>query len=311
MIINVDIREMIKKLTSIFEGKASLLDDIKALGNIRLIASAFLGGASFTILLSISLLILLHHFNLERELIITLTIFLLIYAYQDLAEANLSVKERREKEDIVLFIEDAMETYIIDNSLRKLPTKTLKIILIKVFSRIIGPLTSLTPPKFHGDALLVYKNEDVISFIEESAKKENSLRLKHEQGQPIEQFFAEDFGKPQNITVLIEKSPKHLFPYFFNQNHQKKEKEPGKWTILSIIEDNEVKGYMFIHMYKGAYVKSKITGRERISVKREFQKKDVLLFILVGERKCVMYLKNQINIRSAKYPQNLMNIEIE
>jgi len=307
ILLNIDFRETTKQLANIFEGRASLVDDIKAQENMKVITLAILGGTFLTTLLSTFFLMILNYFNIGKELVIPMIIVLFIYAYQDSAEADL-LKEYPSKKAENSFMQDIAQTYLIDNSLTKLPTKSLKIVILKISSRIFGPLCHLTAPKIHSDILLVYNNRDAASFIKELAKENSSLKLRHEQGQSIENFFVSNLGNLQSITCLREKTPREVFPYFFDPNYSYQEKH-GKWTALSIIVDNKVRGYLFIHMFKGVYLRRRIRKSQRKPVEQEPQQKEALLFIFIGERKYVIYLKTRIETLTIKYPQSLMDTE--
>jgi hypothetical protein len=308
MLINVDVKKVIGKLAEIFEGKTSLLDDIKAQENLKLITLGSLSGLSLTILLSTAFLMIFQYFEVGKELAIPMIIILLVYTFQDLAETEL-FKEYQMKETETPFIYDIAETYIVDNSLKEFPTKTLKIVALKILSKIFGPLCHLNTPKIHSDALLVYDNPAIESLIKELTQKNNKLYLKHEAGQSIDNFFVE--GTPESLTCLREKSPKEVFPYLFDPNYSYQEKSQKKWTALSIFEQDKVKGYIFIHMFKGVYVKSRLRKNPRRPIEQEHKRKATLLFILIGERKYIKYIKTRIEVLSTKYPQNLMDMELD
>jgi len=291
MLVNVDVKKVIGKLAEIFEGKTSLLDDIKTQENLKLITLGSLSGLSLTILLSTAFLMIFHYFEAGKELAISMIIILLVYIFQDLAETEL-FKEYQMEETETPFIYDIAETYIVHNSLKEIPTKTLKIVALKILSKILGPLCHLNTPKIHSDALLVYDNPAIESLMKELTQKNNELYLKHEAGQSIDNFFVE--GTPESLTCLREKSPKEVFPYLFDPNYSYQEKSQKRWTALSIFEQDKVKGYIFIHMFKGVYVKSRLRKNPRRPIEQEHKRKATLLFILLGERKYIKYIKTRI-----------------
>lgn len=310
ILININFKGMIEKIRDIIEGKISILDDIKAQETIRIAALGVLSGLFFTVLFSSSFLMLLYDLNLGNGFIIPSTIFLLIYVYQDLAKADL-LKEHQPKEEAPLY--DIVEAYLVDNVLEKLPKKALKTTILKLLGRIFGPPCHLKAIKIYHDILLIYMNEDVVSLIKGLMENKKGLRLKYEQGQQVENFFTSSSGTIHSITYLREKSPKEVFPYFFNPNYlgQNQTRDQEKWMALSIIENDKVRGYLFIHMFKGIYSKTRIKKSPSRPTREEYRVKNVLLMIFIGESKYVKYLKTRVEILSTKYPQNLMDVEIE
>ncbi|MEM4467815.1 MAG: hypothetical protein QXS32_01970 [Candidatus Nezhaarchaeales archaeon] len=84
-------------------------------------------------------------------------------------------------------------------------------------------------------------------------------------------------------------------------------KDQEKWMVLSIIDDDKVRGYLFIHMFKNANPKTEgRSKRPKNEIPTKYKKyKYVLLIVLIGESKYVRYLKTQFEILSIKYPQAL------
>jgi len=307
ILLNIDFQKLLEKLADIFEGKTSLLDDIKAQENWKIITIGALSGTFFTILLTTTFLMILNHFMMGKELATPIVIILFIYLYQDIAETDL-LKEYQAKETETPFLQDIAETYIVSNSLKSFPIKSFIVAALKFAGRIIGPLSHLTAPKIHSDTLLIYNNPEIISLIKEQLKKDK-LYLKHEQGQSIDNFFTNGLKHSESITFLKEKPPKENFPYLFDPNYLYSEKRRKNWTAVSIIEQEKVKGYIFIHMFKGVYVKSRLRKSPRKPIEQEARQKETLLFIFLGERKYLQYLKTRIEIVSTKYPQNLIDME--
>ena len=65
-----DLKRLVEKLSKIFEGKNSFLDDIKASENWKLILLGVLSGFSFTSLLVIVFLMIFDYFAIEEEFLI-------------------------------------------------------------------------------------------------------------------------------------------------------------------------------------------------------------------------------------------------
>jgi len=309
-LVNIDFKRFVEKISNIFEGKASLIDDIKASEDWKIVSAGVLSGASFVLLLTTIFLMFIDHFALAKELVVPIIIVLLIYLYQDIAETDWLI-EYQTKESETPFLKDIIEMYMVTNSLKSFPMKSLTKALLRFASRIFGPLCYLAVPNIHSDMVIVYKNREVVSLIKELTKEHHRLFLKHEEGQSIETFFTE--GKCEKITVLRERSPKENFPYLFDPVYEYSIKNQKKWTVLSLVEQEKggekVHGYVFIHMFKGVYLKTKVKKKGRRLLQQEAQPKEVLFFILVGERKYVHYLKAKIEVISTKYPLNFIDME--
>jgi len=310
-----DLKRLVEKLSKIFEGKNSFLDDIKASENWKLILLGVLSGFSFTSLLVIVFLMIFDYFAIEEEFSIPIMIILLIYAYQDLAGGDM-LKEYQTKETETTFMEDIAEAYLITNSLKSFPMETPTIAALKLASRIIGPICHLLIPRLHSETFFVYYNPEIKTRLIELTDENNKLYLKCEVGQSIENLFTANWGSIEDISVLSEKSPKKVFPYLLDPSYEFSQEKDRKWAGLSIIEQEKrkkrIKGYLFIHMFKGIVIKKGkpeiIKKRGKYREKRMLEPADklIVLFILIGERKYVEYLKTTIEITSIKCSPNIV-----
>ena len=230
----------------------------------------------------------------------SLTIVYLVY---DIAKAPL-IEQPQSDGDFPLGF-DLVEKYLITNSLSGLRLKSKGVIY--VLSRLFGPLAYLNVPKYSFDSTLVYDNEGVTklisSLIEESGGRD--FKLQHRQGEILKNFLAT--GNEQRITVLIEGSPKTIYPYLFDN---KPSGDAKNWTGLDIVvtKTGGTAGRVFIQKFRGVYVKTKKKmerNRDKITQSRAFQ------FIIIGERAYVQYLKQMIEMNSAKVLQTALDKEYE
>jgi len=285
-----DFKKLVEKLSKIFEGETSLLDDINASENWRIILLGVLSGIFFTLLLTTAFIMIFDYFAMGKELVIPIIIILIVYVYQDMAETNI-LKEYQTKETEIPFLQDIIETYLIHNSLKSFPTKSLTTVTLKLASRTIGPLCYLSAQKLHSDVILVYNNPEIKSLLKGLTREDRDIYLKHAAGQSMENFFTRE--ECEKITVLQEKSPKENFPYLFDPNYTYSEKDKKKWIALSLNKKKRRKesvlGYMFIHLFRGIFLKRIIKGhRKRRLVKEKVKPQEALLFILIGKRSCLI-----------------------
>ena len=310
LLIDVNFKSFIGKMSNIFEGGNSLLDDIKASENWKMITLGASSGIFFLLLLTSTCLMILNYLKIGMELVFPIMIILVVYLYQDIAETDL-LKEYQTKEPEIPFLQDIVEMYMVNNSLKSIRIKSLSKAILRFGSRIFGPLCYLTVPKLHSDMLIVYKNPEIVSFIKDLAKKDDKVYMKHEGGQSIDNFFTE--GQCEKISMLHERSPKENFPYLFNPDYSYSEKDQKRWIALSLNEKESKKekvlGYMFIHLFRGISIKRKIKAGKRRPIEPEIKPKEALLFVLIGERNYMEYLKARLEVISTKYPLDLISME--
>lgn len=313
-----DLRNLTQKLRDIVEGNSSVIDDLRRSENWSLILSGILGGISFTLLLTLALYIIIYYLGIGILLTIPMIVLLVIYIYQDLSKTNLfeeyQVKERPE----ALFAQNILQTYIVDNSLKSFPIKKMAKVILKFVALLIGPICNLEVPKVGIEMLLVYWNQEVQKLIKEMEikeqekleTKERRIGLKQEQGISVEELFNES-KRGERISVMIENSPKEIFPYLLTSEYKYKPEYNKVWIALKIVEHEKAKekiqGYMFIHKFRGLSKKTLIKSHGKIRF--EYQGEPVLFFILIGRQEYIQYLKTRIEILSVKYPTNLISIE--
>ena len=312
LLTNVDFKNFTKKMSMIVEDRNSLLEDIKKSENWWIIIIAIVSGLSFFSLFTSAFLILFTDFKISKDIIAVAIIFVTIYLYQDIAKSGL-FEGSKASETKFPFLLDLLEMYI-NNSFRHLPAKrVLPQPLILLLSRIVAPLTYLSLPKFSFDMLFVYKTPEVVELIRSLAKRDNysHISLKHEGGQSADGFFTEVRRENgEKITVLNEKSPKENFPYLFNPSYSYSENGGKKWIAFRVLEENEkTVGYIFIHLFRGVFVKKRVKNTARQLFKLESKAKPVLLFIFIGERSYTQYIKTEIEVISTKIPREIMEYE--
>lgn len=316
LLTNVDFKKFTEKMSMIVEDRNSLLEDIKKSENWWIIIIAIVSGLSFFSLFTSAFLILFTYFKISKDIIAVAIIFVTIYLYQDIAKSGL-FEESKTSETKFPFLLDLLEMYTINNSLRYLPAKrVLPQPLILLLSRIMAPLTYLSLPKFSFDMLFVYKTPEVVELIRSLAKKDNNshISLKHEGGQSADGFFTEvKRENGEKITVLNEKSPKENFPYLFNPSYSYSENGGKKWIAFRMLErglkNEKTVGYIFIHLFRGVFTKRRVKNIARQPVKLESKAKPVLLFIFIGERSYIQYIKTEIEIVSTKFPLEIIDME--
>lgn len=313
LLTNVDFKKFTEKMSMIVEDRNSLLEDIKNSENWWIIIIAIVSGLSFFSLFTSAFLILFTYFKISKDLIAVAIIFVTFYLYQDIAKSVL-FEESKASETKFPFLLDLLEMYTINNSLRYLPAKrVLPQPLILLLSRIVAPLTYLSLPKFSFDMLLIYWNPEVVKLLKRLTKKDNNshICLKHEAGQSVDEFFTK--GSCEKITVLNEKSPKEVFPYLFNPSYSYSEKERKKWVAFRMLErglkNEKTVGYIFIHLFEGVFVKRRVKNIARQPFKLESKAKPVLLFIFIGERSYIQYIKTEIEVISTKIPREIIDME--
>lgn len=152
LLMNVDFKRFIGKMSNIFEGGTSLLDDIKASENWKMITLGASSGIFFFLLLTSACLMILNYLTIGMELVLPIMIILVVYLNQDIAETDL-LKEYQTKETELPFLQDIVEMYMVNNSLKSFRIKSLSKAMLRFGSRIFGPLCYLTVPKLHSDML--------------------------------------------------------------------------------------------------------------------------------------------------------------
>jgi hypothetical protein len=309
MLTDVKFGQFVKKMSNIFEGKNSLLDDLKASENTETIALGASSGLFFFLAVGSAFAFVLSQFNIGIGIIISLLVFLILYLYRDLSETDL-LKEYQSEEKMQPFMYDLLETYTVNNSLKSFGERSPSKVFLRFGSRIIGPLCYVTLPKLGYDSSLVYKNTETISFIRDLTKGVN-LRLEHQDGQSLDALFVEGQSvQSERITILSEKSPKENFPYLFDPNYSSTPKEQKKWCALSLVErdshSEKTRCYVFINVYRGHSPRAQ--ARER-RANRKAGVKEILLLILVGERSYVAYIKTRVESLAARYPAEMLNLE--
>jgi len=310
-------------MSSIFEGKSSVIEDIKISKNWIFIFLGVLNGLSFTILLTFSFLTVLDSFQIVRkELIAVSLIFVVVYLFQDMIKFKATGSEdSKDSGGNSSFLIDMMEKYIMNNSLEHLQSNTALLqSIVAVLSRLLGPVVHLSLPKFTFGRILIYKNPEVVKLIRQLNidntvnKEHDNIYLKFIDGCPEWRFFEDRPG--EKLINLMELSPKKIYPYLLDPDYSydKNERRKRKWIAYNLVKecskDNRIVGYAFIHEFKGIFIKRNYRKTER-NRDKNYEVKPVLLFTFVGERSIIEYLKYQIEIISSKVPLESINMDID
>jgi hypothetical protein len=300
----MDIKKLVGKLKSIYEEGDSLLSDIDTQKSRKLLISGFVSGVSLFVLFTSLTFSLIAYSKPDSEVLEVSVILVVIYLVYDVAKAPLM--EEPQSESKFPLGQDLVEKYTVTNSLSRLPLESKG--FLYVASRLIGPIVYINFPRLSFDSVLVYENSELDQLIRKFAEKSNDreISLRYEAGESLDQFFVDQQGT-KLITAMVEESPKKLFPYLVDPESL----ATGKgWTALAIVNAKSgiVAGHVWISKFKGVYLKTKIKlDRPRQDPKfiRAFQ------FIFIGERPDVQYIKNQIELNTAKVPPNVMDKEFE
>jgi len=311
LLTNVEFKRFTEKLSRIFEGKNSLVDDIRIAENWQMIVLGVLSGFFLFLVLASASLMILHNLNIGKDLAAIIVVFVVIYLYQDIIKTGYLV-EYKTKETKFPFVRDVIEMYTVDNSLASVSKRRSSLrMVLRFLSGIVGPLCHLTLPKLSCEMLIVYNNPELVKSLREFTDRTDQICFKHEEGQSVNNFFTE--GQSEKMTVLNERSPIENFPYLFNPNYSYSEKEKKKWVALSILEKNpkseKTVGHIFIHSFRGLFVKRRVRRSDRRKLKEEIKPKEVLLFILFGERSYIQFIKTRIEVISTRFPLSILNIE--
>lgn len=319
VLIDAKFNKFTKKMAMIFEGEDSLVDDIKLSGNTVSLLLGVTSGLSFFLLTTLTFSLILNSIVIDKNYIHIATILVSIYLYQNMAKSDL-FNEFIDSETKNPFLFDVFKVYSIDNSLKSISTNSslsTSIIqpLMLILSIIIAPLTHITIPKFSFDTLIVYKNAELSNLIKtyaSTADDNNQIYMEHEDGLSLYTFLTETKG--ENITVLNEKSPKDVFPYFLDSKYKFTGNKQKKWIAFRLLRKNrketKTTGYIFIHLFKGIQVKRKIRNkRARESYRTETKPNQIFFFIFIGERSDIQYTKTNIELNSVKFPLELMGME--
>lgn len=301
----MDTKKLATKLRSIYEGRNSILDDVEGAANRWTFLSAVVAGLSISAFLVLTLLMLVSYSEASFDVVVAALFIILLYLYYDVSKANLFGELQAESENS--FRLDILEMYTYRNSALRLKVSS-KIMF--VWSRFIGPPIHVDVPKIAIESMLLYENAELTNTIKGLAERKEGkgVRLQHDDGSPLDGFFVRD--KAERITVLVEDSPKKVFPYILDEDYKPGDDGNKKWTSLAIIEggSNRTVGHVFIHMFKGVFVKRRVSKQR---TRAEPSGRLVLHFLMIGERSYVEYIKNKLEILSAKFPVELLNAEYQ
>lgn len=306
---NLDLAQTVKKMRSIYDGKASLLDDFNASKNAGMIVAGFLSGILLCIYF-VSLFLALLYYYPSTEVIPVAgvgALFLMLYFYYDAGKSPLQQDDKQEKNT---FLTDLFQVYAVKNSLKKIKRKSEAGLYF--VSRLLGPLANLQMPKFAFRTIMVYENPALDEFIENLLKSQDGLIGKQSGGESIPNLLT---AKPEKITLLIERSQLENFPYLLNPDYKYPDKDDHrKWTAVTLFEEGSEKEKVicriFIHKHKAFFVKRYVRNSHK-AVEAKADPRDAFLFFIIGERSQVEYLLTKIELVSTKVPTEILNYEFE
>ncbi len=304
-----DYKSLVAEFASIFEGSSSFLDDLEFKRIGFLFVSALANGLSITLLLISAFLLILIDAELGAGLALALVIFGAIYLVYDISSSSV-IEVSRETSENILGV-DVMEKFVVTNSLGKFPKRFRSKTALYILSRLIGPLFRIQKPDLANEVLLVYENPELVGNLKRMTQRTpgSSFYLQQEAGDSTNQFFVAD-PTDDKITVLVERSPKMVFPYLLDPGYSQSDKPRKGWISYSVVDSTLERpvGKIFIHRFKAGIVNRKL-GRTRF--RSITQRRGALQFFLFGSGNYIRYLKTQIEINSARVPASAISGDVE
>jgi hypothetical protein len=312
-IFDQDYKKFVGKIQGIYEGRDSALGDIDGVKNWGTLLTAIASGVSLMVFLTAVILVGLDYLGVDFEALGLGIVLTALYIFYEVSKASFA--DTKEAEDKQPFAFDAMESYTVTNSLRRVPFGSRSLVFL--ISRFFAPLASIDVPKFSFETPLVYQTPELMSAISTMAECGDSAEvcLKHEDGLPLNQFLVESPGaKVERITVMLEKSPKELFPYLLNPDYSYTNDDSRRWSVFRIFDKKTERtlGRVFMHKFRAVIIKRRLrraSGTGKID--EDFQDRYAIQFVLVGDRGYVQYFKSRIEVLSTKVPPDLMNAEYD
>ncbi len=320
---DMNFNKIIGKISSIYEGGQSWVKDID-ITRPSFLLTGFFSGIFLTISLSSVFLLLLEKLPLDTTLLIVFSLVTALYIFLDSAKGELL--EEPEGENKSTFLYDFMDTYMVENTVRKLSIDTMvSRVGLSLLAPVISPLTYFKFPKMTFKEMVVWKNDDLTSLLTKYTEANDDFYFKHEGGKVLGDVLAIE-NKTENITIFSEESQKKILPYLldpdFTEEQKKNPDNERKWAAFSIQKrvkkprkkakekaDTELEyeyktiGHIFIHGFKGRLlVRENENNRYPLIAKR----KDVLLIMLLGDRSNAEFIENTVNRIAVKVPLERM-----
>lgn len=305
----IDVKQVLGRMTNIYEKGDSWLKDMNLSKQRTLATTGFLSGVTLTLTLTTVFLLLLYYLPLgDKQVIIPVSVIVGIFLMYDVAKAELI--EEPEKENNFTVVNDVMNTYLIENSSRKLSSSgKVPKMLFTLVTRVISPIIYYQFPKMTYKELFVYSNPKLIEFIKQLTKGHGNLRLKQVDGYSVDGFLVSE--DTDRLSDIVDKLPNETFPYLLNPDYKFSDSAKKKWIALQILKkqskNKEAVGQIFIHMFR---IPKEPNKHDRIHNLKE-RKREVFMFMMMGERSSILYIHTKISAVSLQCPVNKVISEME
>ena len=310
MWVKMDFKKVYGRMTDIYEKGDSWLKDMKLSKQRALSSTGFLSGIALTVTLTLVFLLLLYYVPFgNKQVIVPVAVIVAIFLMYDVAKTDLI--EEPEKENNFTIVYDVMNTYLIENSSRKLSSNSaVPKMLFTLVTRIISPLIYYSFPKMSYKELFVYNNPKLREFIKQLNQGHGNLRLKQSEGYSVDGFLvSEDCDR---LSDIVEKMPNEVFPYLLNPDYKFSDTVKKKWIALQVLKkqskSKEPVGQMFIHMFRIPRVVNKRNRGKQKEIERE---REVFMFTMMGERGSIQYIYTKISAIALQCPVNKVISEME
>ena len=181
--------------------------------------------------------------------------------------------------------------------------------LLTIVARVISPIIYYEFPKMTYKELFVYSNPKLIDFIKQLTKGHGNLRLKQVDGYSVDGFLVSE--DTDRLSDLVDKLPNETFPYLLNPDYKFSDSVKKKWIALQVLKkqskNKEPVGQIFIHMFRIPKEPSKRNGIRNWKER----KREVYMFMMMGERSSIMYIHTKISAVSLQCPVNKVISDME
>jgi hypothetical protein len=306
----IDVKKVLGRMTDIYEKGDAYLKDMKLSKQGALATTGFLSGVTLTLTLTTVFLQLLYYIPLgTKQVIIPVAVIVAIFLLYDVAKGELI--EEPEKDNNFTVVNDVMNTYLIENSSRKMSSsgKVPKMAFTFV-TRVISPIIYYDFPKVTYKELFVYSNPRLRDFIKQLTKGHGNLRLKQVDGYSVDAFLVTEDS--DNLSDLVDKLPDETFPYLLNPDYKFSDKVKKKWIALQVLKkqskEKEPVGEIFIHIFR---IPKEQPDRHNRLVKFKERKREVYMFLMMGERSPIQYIYTKVSAMSLQCQVNKVISEME
>ncbi len=332
---NIDVKDVLRRMTNIYEKGDSFLKDLKLSKTPRIGITGFIAGLALTITLTTVFLLLLYYIPLgTKQIIIPVTVIVAIFLLYDVAKAEL-IEEPKEENNNLTLANDVMSKYLVENS-QGSSNSNVSQMLFTFVTRVISPLIYFSFPKMTYKETFVYSNPKLREYIKQISRGDGDLQLKRTDGFSLDALLVTD-ENCDKLSDIAEKQHSIVFPYLLNPDYKfsdysnKKETPIKKWTALQVIRKQSTKGQtiseastsepttnknsknrepkkkiieepvgqVFIHAFRIPRVK---VDRGHGRPKEVEHQRDVLMIMMMGERSSIQYIFTKISTMSLPCP---------